>query len=165
MVSGLRSFSAIFDTVVLENRLVDLDQQEAKLKEEMRLRLARILEDRARVQQMLDAARDFANPFQTLSGVLRAFVESVEPSLRAVPGLGPMVEGLQRILPRPVAQRSHERETEPSQEPPGGTGACSCATRWFSRGAMPLSFYRGPGRLELPCRYGGERLRRPLYIG
>jgi len=42
MVSGFRSFSATFDKVALENRLVDLDQQEAKLKEEMRLRLATI---------------------------------------------------------------------------------------------------------------------------
>jgi len=70
MVSGLRSFSATFGRVALENQLVDLDQQEAKLKEEMRLRLATIREDRARVQQPLDAARDFAEPFQTLSGAL-----------------------------------------------------------------------------------------------
>jgi len=74
MISSFRSFSATFDTVALENQLVDLDQQEAKLREEMRLRLATIREDRAQVQQMLDAARDFAEPFQTLSGALRVFV-------------------------------------------------------------------------------------------
>jgi len=66
MVYGLRSFSATFDTVALENQLVDLDQQEDKLKEEMPLRLATIREDCARVQQTLDAARDFAEPFETL---------------------------------------------------------------------------------------------------
>ena len=121
MVFGLRSLSATFDTVALENQLVDLDQQEAKLKEEMRLRPVTIREDRARVQQTLDAARDFAEPFQTLSGVLLVFVESVGPSLWTGTGLGPMVQGLQRALP----PQSPERETEPAQEhapvPPGGS--------------------------------------------
>jgi len=99
MVFGLRSLSATFDTVALENQMVDLDQQEAKLKEEMRFRPVTIREDRARVQQTLDAARDFAEPFQTLSGVLLVFVESVGPSLWTGTGLGPMVQGLQRALP------------------------------------------------------------------
>jgi len=47
----------------------------------------------------------------------------VGPSLGTVPSLGPMVQGLQRALPHPVARTSPERETEPSQEhapvPPG----------------------------------------------
>jgi len=45
MVSGLRSFSATFDILALENQLVDLGQQEAKLKEDMRLHLETIRED------------------------------------------------------------------------------------------------------------------------
>ena len=56
----------------------------------MRLRLARIRGDRARLQQILDAAQDFAEPFQPLSGTPRAFMESAGSSLGAVPGLSPV---------------------------------------------------------------------------
>jgi len=81
----------------------------------------------------VDATRDFAEPFQTLSGALRVFVESVGPSLGTVSGLGPMVQGLQRALPRPVERTSPERETEPSQEPapvpPGSPREEPCPSR------------------------------------
>ena len=125
----------------------------------MLLRLVRIREDCARAQQTLDAARDFAEPFQTPSGAIRVFVESVGPSLGMVPGPEPMVQRLQHALPRPVAQTSPERETEPSQEhapvPSGSSREEPC----------PSHSTKDPGDLNSPVGMEVSTLKDPSTSG